>query len=893
MKYAKLLSLLSLLPVISAASSSSASSAASSASSSASGSSSTSAASSTSSSSATSSSPTSSASASSGSTSSSASGSAWVSDSVTFTTISGTPVTTVSLVPTETGAISVPFSKYPFTPFPTPTLAPNLLGYPSVDPLEPPPVRSDGPQDIPDFAPAWAAAYEKAKSMISDFSVEEKVNITTGVGWAKGLCVGNTPPVRDFPGFCLEDSPLSVRFADFVTAFPAGITVASTWNRELMRQRGAALGKEHKGKGVNVALGPMMNMGRIAAGGRNWEGFGADPYLTGESAYETILGMQSSGVQACAKHFIDNEQEHFRTQVSSNVDDRTQHELYAHPFLRSVMAGVASVMCSYNLVNDSYACNNDKMMNDVLKREYGFQGYVMSDWQATESTLSAVAGLDMTMPGDVTFDSGDSYFGGNLTTFVHNGTIASARLDDMATRIVAAWYYVHQDDEGYPAVNFNAFNNYDEATNGHVNVQEDHYKIVREIGAAGAVLLKNERGALPLNKPKRIVIVGEDAAPGLYGPNEFADQGGDDGVLAMGWGSGTGNFPYLITPLEGIQERARKDGTGVFWNFDNWGITPEPGTNPNNASQLALVQDAALVFINADSGEQYINVDSNEGDRQNLTAWNNGDNVVLNTAALNNNTIVVVHSVGPLIVEPWIDHPNVTAVVWANIAGQEVGNSIADVLYGEYNPSGKLVYTIAKRPEDYPAQLNDGGVGQEIIDVDYTEGLFIDYRHFDAKNIEPRFEFGFGLSYTSFKYTNLKARKVGSTDDAENALIANWEDGKATPIAEGSSAALWLHEPYIKVTFDIQNTGDLAGTEIPQLYLHYPASAAEPPSVLRGFANVKLVPNQLKKVELTLSRYDLSVWDVVDQGWRKAEGVYTFSVGQSSRKFLLKGTLPL
>jgi len=286
-------------------------------------------------------------------------------------------------------------------------------------------------------------------------------------------------------------------------------------------------------------------------------------------------------------------------------------------------------------------------------------------------------------------------------------------------------------------------------------------------------------------------------------------------------------------------------------------------------------------------------VDSNEGDRQNLTAWNNGDNVVLNTAALNNNTIVVVHSVGPLIVEPWIEHPNVTAVVWANIAGQEVGNSIADVLYGEYNPSGKLVYTIAKRPEDYPAQLNDGGVGQEIIDVDYTEGLFIDYRHFDAKNIEPRFEFGFGLSYTTFKYTNLKARKVGSTDDAENALIQNWEDGKATPIAEGSSAALWLHEPYIKVTFDIQNTGDLAGTEIPQLYLHFPASAAEPPSVLRGFANVKLVPNQLKKVELTLSRYDLSVWDVVDQGWRKAEGAYTFSVGQSSRKFLLKGTLPL
>ncbi|KAG2035180.1 glycoside hydrolase superfamily, partial [Suillus americanus] len=165
------------------------------------------------------------------------------------------------------------------------------------------PVSSD-PQVVPDFAPAWATAYQKAKALISDYTIEEKVNITTGVGWANGLCVGNIPPNKNFPGLCLEDSPLAVRFADYATAFPAGIQVASTWNRPLMRARGLALGQEFKGKGVNIALGPMMNMGRVAQGGRNWEGFGADPFLTGESAYETILGLQNSGVQATAKHFI-------------------------------------------------------------------------------------------------------------------------------------------------------------------------------------------------------------------------------------------------------------------------------------------------------------------------------------------------------------------------------------------------------------------------------------------------------------------------------------------------------------------------------------------------------------------------------------------------------------
>ncbi|KAG1850416.1 glycoside hydrolase superfamily [Suillus subluteus] len=449
-----------------------------------------------------------------------------------------------------TGVITILLSSYSFAPYPTPTLNPLPPVFPATDPLNPLSVSSD-PQVMPDFAPAWATAYQKAKTL---------------------------------------DSPLTVHFADYTTVFPAGI---QSWNCALMRACGLALGQEFKGKGANIALRPMMNMGCIAQGGRNWEGFGADPFLTSESAYKMILGLQNAGVQATAKHFINNEQEHFCTSESSNVNDWTQHEIYAHLFLRSVMAGVLSIMCSYNLINETYACNNDKMLNDILKWEYSFQDFIQSDWLAMMLTLSAVAGLDMTMPGDIIFDSGNSYFGSNLMDYVNDGYISMARLDDMATCIIAAWYFLHQ-DKGYPAMNFSAFNPNNEVTNQH---------------------------------PRNLVLIGSDAGPGNSSLNEFTDQGGSDGILAMGWGSGTGNFPYLILPLEGIQERACQDGSSVFWDFDDW--------NTALAGNMAYGEAVALVFTNSDSGEDYITVDGNQEDHNNLTAGHNDDDLILAVAVQN------------------------------------------------------------------------------------------------------------------------------------------------------------------------------------------------------------------------------------------------------------------
>ncbi|KAF8487510.1 glycoside hydrolase family 3 protein [Russula ochroleuca] len=796
------------------------------------------------------------------------------------------PTTTSIRVLTEPGPSGIPIIPYTFAAFPSPSSEPPIQGvYPASSPKLPPPVEI--PALAPDFALAWTRAHQKAKAKIESWSLEEKVNITTGVGWENGRCVGNIAPIGDFPGLCLEDAPLGVRFADFATVFPAAINAASTWKRSLLRARGVAMGKEHVGKGVNIALGPMMNIGRVAQGGRNWEGFGADPFLAGVGAYETILGMQSAGVQACAKHYIDSEQENQRKVESSNIDDRTRHEIYVAPFLRSVMAGLASVMCSFNLVNGTYACENNNTLNGILKNELGFQGFVMSDWHAQHSTMSAMTGLDMTMPGDIFFFSNTTYFGTNLTAYVQNGTIPEARVDDMATRILASWYLLGQDSPNYPKTNFNAFLPLDEATNEHVDVQDNHGELVREIDRSSVVLLKNVNDALPLKKPRKLVLIGSDAAPAhIAGPNEFSDQGGVDGVLTIGWGSGTAWFTYKISPYEAFQARARIDHTSFSWFFDDFNLV--------GAATAAVEQDVAIVFLQSDSGEGYITVDGNVGDRNNLTAWLNGDALVQAVASQNNNTVVVVNSVGPLILEPWIDHPNVTAVVWAGLEGAETGNALVDVIYGAVNPSGRLPYTIAKSPQDYPAQLALGGNGEEILNITYLEGLFVDYRHFDAANITPRFEFGFGMSYTEFEYSDLNlvpVEYIGEGQDGQ--LEANWLAGKPGPQGVGSSTALWLHRPAFTVSFTIQNTAHVAGTEIPQVYLHFPVGAGEPPSVLRGFTDVELQPGEEKSVSVTLSRYDLSVWDVRSQSWMRALGTYSLSVGASSRDFRLKGTLSL
>ncbi|WVQ75624.1 hypothetical protein IAR50_005253 [Cryptococcus sp. DSM 104548] len=722
-------------------------------------------------------------------------------------------------------------------------------------------------------SPKWDTAHAQARERLASWSLEDKVQLTTGVGWEQGKCVGNIPAVESqgFPGLCLQDSPLGVRFADYVSAFPAGINAAATFDKDLIYARGYAMGQEFKGKGVHVALGPMTNMGRVAAGGRNWEGFGGDPYLSGWATDATVRGLQDAGVQACVKHYVGNEQERNRTTSSSNIDDRTLREVYTHPFLRAVQADVASVMCSYNLVNGSWACQDSKTLNGVLKTDFGFQGYVQSDWNAQHSgVLSANSGLDMTMPGDIVMGSLTSYWGQNLTDAVNNGSVKAERVDDMAERILAAYYLLGQDQD-YPEVNFDSFRLFG-SNQSHVDVRDDHYKVIRHIGASSTILLKNTDNALPLVRPRSIALIGSDIGPAIKGPNGYSDHGGIDGTTAMGWGSGTATFPYLVDPLSAISQRAIQEGALVNSWLDDWDVA--------GAQYWAAPADVAIVGVHADSGEGYITVDGNEGDRNNLTLWTNGDALVQGIAAVNNNTIVVVHAPGPIIMEEWIDHPNVTAVLWAGLPGQESGNALVDILWGDYNPSGRLPYTIAKQRSDYPADIVYTNTDYPAEpQVDYTEGLNIDYRHFLAEGIEPRFAFGYGLSYTSFELGNLKVGGLGGEEKRE--WVEEVDESQEGEVKVGRFMTDSLQKPRWSVSIDVTNTGDVNGCEVPQLYLVYPESAGEPPKVLRDFARINLDPGATQTVSWNLSRYDVSIWDVESQEWTVPEGDFGVQVGRN------------
>ncbi|KAK8076252.1 hypothetical protein PG994_003524 [Apiospora phragmitis] len=807
----------------------------------------------------------------------------------------------------------------------------------------------------------WEDAYVKAKDFISQMTLLEKVNLTTGVGWQSEQCVGQVGsiPRLGLRGLCMQDSPLGVRFGDYVSAFPSGQTVAASFDRVLMYQRGKAMGQEHKDKGRERHAWPCCRTSWSPPRRRKKLGrLFPDPWLTGVGLAETVKGIQDTGVIACAKHFIVNEQEHFRQggpnvsdAISSNVDDKTMHELYLWPFVDAVRAGVGSFMCSYNQVNNSYACQNSKLLNGILKSELGFQGFVMSDWAAQHSgASSAVAGLDMTMPGDVAFNDGKSYWGTNLTLAVINGTIPEYRLDDMAMRIMAAFFKTGNEIE-QPTINFDSWtkdtygpmhyyaNEGNQQINWHVNVQRDHRNLIRDVAAKSTVLLKNENNALPLKAPKFLAVIGEDAGPNPKGPNGCADRGCDDGTLAMGWGSGTADFPYLVTPLDALTMKTADDGTRLEHVIDNYAWS----------STQALVSQAdvtALVFVNADSGEGYITVDGNEGDRNNLTLWGSGDELIKNVSSLCNNTIVVIHSTGPTVVTEWYDSPNVTAILWAGLPGQESGRSIVDVLYGRVNPAARTPFTWGAKREDYGTDIiyepnNGAGAPQQ----DFTEGVMIDYRYFDYKNITPIFEFGHGLSYTTFEYSNIKVEKsvagkynptTGSTPEAPtfanrspyipyyiypylnttssaaeasqdpdygktaeeflppNAIASEVQPlnaaGPAASDEPGGNRQLW--DIMQTVTATITNTGSIVGEEVPQLYVAL-GGPTDPPVQLRGFDRMRIEPGQSAEFRAILTRRDLSNWDVASQNWVISEHPKTVHVGPSSRKLVLSAPLEI
>ncbi|KAH0613635.1 uncharacterized protein H6S33_005521 [Morchella sextelata] len=815
----------------------------------------------------------------------------------------------------------------------------------------------------------WEGSYKKAAKLVGQMSLVEKVNITTGTGWAQEMCVGNTGSVPGvFPSLCLQDGPLGLRFADHATAWPAGLTVGATWNKELMEKRGKLHGLEARLKGIHILLGPAMGpLGRMPAGGRNWEGFGSDPYLQGAAAAATIKGIQGQGVIATAKHFIANEQEHFRQvhewgmpyAISSNIDDRTMHEMYLWPFADSVRAGVGSIMCSYQMTNNTYSCGNSKILNGLLKDELGFQGFVQSDWLAQRSGVDSVlAGLDMTMPGDgMVWADGDSLMGPTLTRGVLNSSIPIERLNDMATRIVATWYQMGQDDESKfspEGPNFSSWTDEEEGllhfgsgegetgvVNKFIDVSSDHHKVARKIAAEATVLVKNEDSVLPLVRGlwsgKRVGIYGEDAGPGK-GANFCKDRGCNQGTLASGWGSGAVEFPYLVDPLSALSKAfntSEDDIPEISSILDNYSL--------KKIRKSAKEQDLCLVFANADAGEGFISDLGVAGDRNDLYAQKGGDELVKTVAeSCGGPVIVVIHSVGPVIVENWVDKPAVKAIIMAQLPGQESGNALVDVLFGDENPSGKLPYTVGKSLKDYGPTAGIMYIPNSIRpQQNFSEGLLVDYRYFDKNDITPRYEFGFGLSYTSFEFSNLKltakALKTALPARRPDGLDPPTYDNKLPPISEtlypkgfnrvkkyiypylesadevrhdgdypyprdyhtvrqpspagggeGGNPSLW--DVILEVEVTVKNTGKLDGKEVTQLYISLPDSVeGVPVRALRGFEKVALGAGESKKITFGVTRKELSWWDTERQNWiLPTEGKIGVSVGRSSRDLPLR-----
>ncbi|PLB49355.1 hypothetical protein P170DRAFT_456004 [Aspergillus steynii IBT 23096] len=861
----------------------------------------------------------------------------------------------------------------------------------------------------------WAEDYRKAQLLVERMTLVEKINITTGTGWKMGLCVGNTGAAHGvkFPSLCLQDGPMGIRYSDHVSAFPAGLTTGATWNRDLMHKRGVALGQEARGKGINVLLGPSMGpLGMMPAGGRNWESFGSDPVLQGVAAAETIRGIQSNGVMATAKHYVMNEQEHFRQPhewgvphaLSSNIGDRALHEVFVWPFAESIRADVASVMCAYQMVNNSHSCENSKLLNGILKDELGFQGFVQSDWLAQRSGInSALGGLDMSMPGDgLHWEDGKSLWGSELTRAVLNISIPMERLNDMVTRIVAAWYHLGQDTwplprpDGDGGPNFSSWTD-DEVgwlqqnnardydfVNRYVDVQgegEDaHMILIRKIGAEGTVLVKNQDNTLPLSRSPvegyKVGIFGDDAGPAM-GPNVCEDRACSSGTLATGWGSGTVEFPYLVAPQQAIE--------------DAWDHHVETTSYLRNAVMPADAadKDLCLVFANANSGEGYKSYGGIHGDRPNLFLQRGGDTLIQTVANNcgngNGRTVVVIHAVGPVVVEPWIDLPGVHAVLFAHLPGQESGSALIDVMFGDLDASGRLPYTVGKSLEDY-------GPGAQVLyepngvvpQVNFSDSLYIDHRHFDRYNITPRFEFGFGLSYTSFEMSDLNINvlqpksslpsassvallpppeyntTIPSNEsfyfpdnivplarfiypylpDLDGTLPKNYThypDGYGlpyppSPAGGGLGGNPSLYDEIAKVQVRVKNTGKRPGQTVIQVYVGYPDDVIEegdlvpvqgeepsdpnasedpnqepaqqrdeiqmelqqehidfPDRVLRNFTKIELQPGEVRPVELTLTRKDLSYWSSRQQNWVMPEGEHEVLVGFSSRNFPVGG----
>lgn len=797
----------------------------------------------------------------------------------------------------------------------------------------------------------------RVDSILSKMTTDEKIEILAGINdfYTRPI------PRLGIPSLRMSDGPMGVHDYGLTTAYPAGIALAASWDVDLAHRFGVAMGKDARAHGVHFILGPGMNIYRAPMNGRNFEYFGEDPYLASRMAVNDIKGIQEQGVVAVAKHFAGNNSEFARMTLSSDIDERTLREIYLPAFEASVKeARVGAVMVAYNLVNGVYMTENTHLNIDILKKDWGFNCILMSDWGATHNGVAAAnGGLDLEMPSP-SFMNRET-----LLPALEDGRVSIATIDDKVRRILRT------------AIAFGFFDR--PQTDSSIPLySEEGREVALEEARGGMVLLKNEGNLLPLdqNKLKTIAVIGPNAYPAVIGGggssetkpfqavsflegisdhvgtkvsvlydvdlpvlddvfenSQFTTEpGGETGLKAeyfsnqeltgppaltrvdphvhFDWGEGSfeqgqpvdhfsvrwtgyftpkdsGDYEFFTSADDGARlyvddERIIDDWlpqsqtlatairhleAGKFYKvrmeyFEDvgsaivgMGVTRADAFVGVKTKALAAKSDAVIICVGFDSKTE------SEGADRPFQLPGGQDELIRQISAVNKNTIVVLTAGGNVDMMPWIDKVPVVLHTW--YPGQEAGTALAQILFGDYSPSGKLPASLERRWEDNPVYHSYyPPPGQSR--VQYSEGLFIGYRGYDRSETKPLFPFGFGLSYTTFAYSNLSVMpKTGSGDQ-------------------------------VTVSFDVKNTGHREGAEVAELYVGDPhASVPRPVKELKGFAKVDLKPGESKRVTLKLDHRSFSYYDVAKKDWTAEPGPFTILIGSSSDKIQLKDTFTL
>jgi beta-glucosidase len=661
------------------------------------------------------------------------------------------------------------------------------------------------------------------KELIEKMTLEEKA----------GLCSGfdfwNTKAIErlGIPSIMMTDGPhglrkqvgdtdhLGINKSVPATCFPSAAGLACSWDKDLVSKVGAAIGEECQAEDVAIVLGPGANIKRSPLCGRNFEYFSEDPYLSSKLSANFIKGVQSQGVGTSLKHFAVNNQEYKRMSIDAVVDERTLREIYLASFEKAVKEGQPwTVMSAYNKVNGDYCSENKKLLTDVLKEEWEFDGLVVTDWGGVnERDLGLAAGLDLEMPSSGGI--GDN----KIIEAVKSGRISEDVLNRAVERVLK--------------VVFKAVENKQENA---VYSQEEHHALAREAARESMVLLKNEENILPLREVESIAIIGAFAKNPRY-------QGG-------------GSSHINPTKIDNIYEELAKvagDKTTLSYS-EGYALKSDEVNESLLEEAVEAAKQAKVAVIFAGLPERY---ESEGFDRKHLNIPDNHRILIEAVAEVQSNVIVVLSNGAPIEM-PWLD--NVKGLLEGYLGGQALGGAIADILFGIASPSGKLAETFPKKLVHNPSYLNFPGDGET---VEYREGIFVGYRHYDTRDVEPLFPFGYGLSYTSFEYSDLQVDKKQIKDDET-----------------------------ITVSVKIKNTGSIAGKEVVQLYVKdVDSTMPRPEKELKGFEKVSLQPGEEKTVTFELGHRAFAYYNVKLKDWHVETGTFEILVGKSSRNILLRDTV--